>query len=107
MSNVSVSLSLSLAVGVKLYAAPVVAVVAGVPLMVGAAFGVILMEKAGSATMCKPSLTDITMFDHVLPMTGVPVSAPVAVLKAAQDGLFWMLNVKGSLSASLAVGVKL
>jgi hypothetical protein len=35
----------------------------------------------------------------------VPVNAPVVVEKAAHAGLFAMLNVSGSLSASLAVGV--
>jgi hypothetical protein len=38
---------------------------------------------------------------------GVPVKAPVVVLKFAQPGLFWMANVKVVPAfASLAVGVK-
>ena len=35
---------------------------------------------------------------------GVPLSRPVVALNVAQVGMPWMLNVSGSLSASMAVG---
>jgi len=65
-------------------------------------------ENAASEALALPSLTLMTML-LVVPMfaaAGVPVSLPVDVLKVAQDGLFVMLNVRGSLLASAAVGWK-
>ena len=47
------------------------------------------------------------MLENVPADAGVPESLPVEVLKVAQDGLFWMLKVSVSPSASLPVGWKL
>ena len=48
------------------------------------------------------------MFEYAptLPLLGEPERAPVVVLKVAHDGLFAMLNVSLSPSASLAAGWK-
>ena len=65
--------------------------------------------KAGSAALKLPSLTLITM-PEVVPtslLPGVPVKAPVLVLKLAQLGLLLMLKLNVSSSGSDAVGVKL
>ena len=80
------------------------AITAGV---VGAIMAVMLKE--GREAYAFPSLT-LIMTPLVVPMSallGVPVSAPVLVLKLAQTGWLVMLNVRVSPSASLAVGVKL
>ena len=61
MEKVSVPPLGSVVVGVKLYAVPAVAVVAGVPLIVGAAAAVTVIEKAASEALEEPSLTEITM----------------------------------------------
>ena len=110
MLNVSGSLSGSLAVGAKLYEASCTTLVAGVPDIIGASLRLITsILKAGSVTLNSPSLTLITI-PVVMPtslLPGMPVSVPVVVLKLAQLGLLLMLNVSGSLSGSLAVGVKL
>ena len=68
-----------------------------------------VIENAARETVAVPSDTEMTMFDvvPVFELVGVPVSAPVAALKEAQVGLFWMLNVSALPSASEAVGVKL
>jgi hypothetical protein len=85
-----------------------VTLVAGVPEIVGAAFGaaVTVIENEGNDLVELPSLTRITMPDVVptFAAAGVPLNRPVVVLNIAQTGLFWMLNLSGSLSASLAVG---
>ena len=47
------------------------------------------------------------MFENVPTDDGVPESVPVEVLKLAQDGLFWIVKVSVSPSASLPVGWKL
>jgi len=65
------------------------------------------IAKAGRDTLALPSLTEITMPLLVPAAVGVPESRPLDVLKAAHEGLFAMLKVRGSLFASLAVGVKL
>ena len=111
MLNVSGSLSASLAVGVKLYALSCATEVAGVPEIIGASLmSVTLILKAGSAALNSPSLTRITI-PSVVPtslLLGVPMSAPVVVLKLAQLGLLLMLNVRVSfVSMSVDVGVKL
>src|SRR5579864_4669959 len=48
------------------------------------------------------------MFEKVptLELEGVPLSAPVDVLKVAHAGKFWTLNVSFSPAGPLAVGVK-
>ena len=51
-----------------------------------AAFTVI--EKAASETELVPSLTEMTMPELVPAAVGVPVSAPVVLLKLAQEGAF-------------------
>ena len=64
--------------------------------------------NAASDALASPSLTLMTM-PLVVPTccaAGVPDSRPVAVSNDAQAGGFAMLNVNGSPSASLAVGVK-
>jgi hypothetical protein len=84
-----------------------VTLVAGVPEIVGATFGAVtVIEKDGNDLVELPSLTRITMPDVVptFAAAGVPLSRPVVVLNEAQAGLLWILNVSGSLSASLAVG---
>src|SRR5690349_556776 len=58
--------SASAAVGRKLYATPTVAVVVGVPLMVGARLVVVVeltarIENAGNDTTLRPSVTRMTM----------------------------------------------
>jgi hypothetical protein len=68
---------------------PTLAVVAGLPEIVGGVFGT-LIENAASAAVALPSLTEITMFAYV-PMfgaVGVPWRRPVAVLKVAHVGRF-------------------
>jgi hypothetical protein len=86
---------------------PTVAVVAGVPEIVGGRFGcVTTIENAGSDAVACPSLTPIAMFANVPAAVGVPWSCPVVVLKVAQVGLFATLNVSVvPASGSLAVGV--
>ncbi len=92
IENASVSPLASDAVGENEYAVPTWPVVAGVPESVGAVLAVLvtLIEKVGKLALPPlPSLTEITM-PAKLPCwaaLGVPVRAPVVVLKAAQDGL--------------------
>jgi hypothetical protein len=59
-----------------------------------------------SDVLAAPSLTLITMFEYVpmLPVRGVPLSAPVDVLKDAHDGRFAIENRSESPSASAALG---
>ena len=68
-------------------------------------------SKAGSDALARlMSVTVITIPAVVSTsaLVGVPVSAPVFVLKDAQDGWLVMLNVNVSpTSTSLPVGVKL
>src|SRR5262245_38279915 len=68
IANVSALPSGSAAVGTKLYAVPCVAVIAGVPDMVGTRLlvgAVTLIVNAASATEVAPSLTEITMLPVV------------------------------------------
>src|SRR5947207_641093 len=107
MLKVSGSPSGSLAVGVNEYAVPVVAVVAGVPEIVGARFGCVttIENDAREADAC-PSLTLIAMLANVPAAVGVPDSCPVPALNVAHVGRFVMLNVRVvPASGSLAVGV--
>src|SRR5687767_10274420 len=64
------------------------------------------MLNAGSADTASPSVAAISTAEYV-PISvaaGVPESLPVAASNAAQAGLFAMVNVTVSLSASVAVG---
>ena len=77
----SASPSVSLAVGVKLYAFPATSAVEGVPEMVGgglagAAGAETAMEKGESEVRARPSLTLMTMFENLptFELVGVPES---------------------------------
>jgi len=79
--------------------------------MVGGVFGVLatIIENAGSEVVSVPSLT-LMVIALVVPtsvLAGVPLMAPLAVLKLAQVGRLLTLKVRVSPSASLAVGTKL
>src|SRR5450631_3609816 len=112
MEKVSACPCGSLAVGVKLYAEPTVAEVAGVPLIVGGPSPVdaeTIMVKAASEAVAVPLSTLMTMLVK-LPTSaaaGVPESSPVTLLKFAHEGWFWTEKVRASPFGSLAVGVKL
>ncbi len=108
VEKASVLPSGSLAVGLKEYAVPTVAAVAGVPEIVGARFGAALttIVKAFSAVVVRPSLTLMIRLEYV-PMSataGVPDKRPLAVLKVAQRGWLLMRKTSVSPSASLALG---
>jgi hypothetical protein len=68
-----------------------------------------MIVKAASDAEDGPSVTEIMILGSVPTSVavGVPVSAPVVVLKLAQEGLFWMLKVRVDPLGPLAVGVKL
>ena len=69
-----------------------------------------MIENALVDALALPSLTVMRMPEYTTfakEVAGVPVNAPVEVLKLAQDGLFSIENVSASPSASAAVGVKL
>ena len=72
----------------------------------GAAATVIV--KGARAALSVPSLAEITMLASVptSPLPGVPLNCPVAMLKVAQLGLFWMLKLSVFPLGSLADGVK-
>jgi hypothetical protein len=85
-----------------------VAVEEGVPDIVGAEFGsgstvTVNEERLALST---PSLTDMVILDVVPVSLGVPLNSPVELFSDSQDGRPVAENVNGSLSASLAVGVK-
>jgi hypothetical protein len=67
------------------------------------------MENGVIDVLVLPSLTVMVTFAVVptLELVGVPLRLPFCVLNVAHDGLFVMLNVNESLSASEADGVKL
>jgi hypothetical protein len=67
------------------------------------------MPKAGNDVVAVPSDTLIPMLlnEPTSATAGVPVRRPVEVLNVAQLGLFEMLNVSVSPSASVALGWKL
>jgi energy-converting hydrogenase Eha subunit E len=97
------------AIGVKLYACPTVADLAGVPLMTGGRLetAAAVMEKLASVAVKAPSDTLIAMLDAVPATVGVPLSLPVVVLNVAHAGLLVILKVSALPSGSDAVGVKL
>jgi hypothetical protein len=98
--------SASAADGWKEYAAPTVALVDGVPEIVGARLGTV-MVNAGSEAVAMPSFTLITMFAYELPACAaptVPLSRPVVVLKVAHEGRFETVKRNVSPFASAAVG---
>jgi hypothetical protein len=99
MLNVNVPPSRSLALGVNEYCVPAVAVVDGVPVIVGGLFGegaaLTAIENAGNSADTWPSLTLITMpvETPTSPALGVPTSCPVEPEKLAQLGRLATVNV--------------
>ena len=88
---------------------PCVAVVAGVPEIVGGRFvvgAVTVIVNAGSDAVFGPSLAEILMLLNVavIPLGGVPDNRPVPVSNAAQLGWPAIENLSVSPSGSLAVG---
>src|SRR5215469_1211180 len=99
----------SLALGLNIYAVETVALVAGVPEMLGGggvAAASTVMMKAGREAVCAPSLTLMTIGLEVptFDAAGVPLSVPVFVLNAAHEGLPVMANVSLRALASEALG---
>jgi hypothetical protein len=98
--------------GWKEYWVPTVALLPGVPEIVGARLGaaVTVMLKAGSEVLAWPSETLMRMLEYTptWPADGVPVSAPVVVLKDAHVGRPVMAKVSlcAGMSASVATGMK-
>jgi hypothetical protein len=87
-------------------------VVTGVPVIVGGRFtgavAATVRLKGARAVLADPSLTVIVIL-LVVPtfaLIGVPVSWPVEGVNVAHAGLFWMLKVSVSSSASSPTGVK-
>jgi hypothetical protein len=109
MAKVNFPPPASLALGLNIYAFETVALVAGVPEMLGgggAAAASTMMLKAGREALCAPSLTLITI-GLELPTSdaaGVPLSLPVFVSNAAHEGLPVMANVSLLALASEALG---
>ena len=66
------------------------------------------MEKAAREAVCVPSLTEIVILESVpaSALEGVPVSAPVVLLKLAHDGLLLIEKVSEPPLGSVVVGVK-
>src|SRR6185437_15943283 len=64
------------------------------------------IENAGRAAFAVPSLALMTIFEYmpVLVDAGVPLRAPVAMLKLAQEGLFCTLKASVLPLESFAVG---
>ena len=99
----------SLALGLNIYAFETVALVAGVPEMLGGGGGVAastVMVKAAREAVCAPSLTLITigLEGPTSDAAGVPLSLPVFVLNAAHEGLPVMANVSLLALTSEALG---
>jgi hypothetical protein len=63
-----------------------------------------LIVKADRDVLAVPSLTDIAMLENAPAAVGVPVSAPLNVLKVVQAGLLLIENAIASPLASSAVG---
>src|SRR5688572_9837446 len=106
--NVRVPPSGSAAVGVNEYCVPTVAVVGGVPEIVGGLFDdATVIANAGNGVDAAPSLTLITMLLYVrmCEAPGVPCRVPVVALNVAQVGRFAISNVNESPSASAAAAV--
>ena len=99
----------SFAVGVNAYAVPTVAVVPGVPVMVGAVFVPeepdTVMSNAGSEAEDTPSEAMIITWAYVPAVVGVPETLPVDVLNVAHDGLLRIERVSALPSGSFAVGL--
>jgi hypothetical protein len=90
IEKVSGSPLASLDVGVKLYAVPTAIVVSGAPEIIGPPVPAAptAIEKGASEALDEPSVTEMTM-PTTVPMSlevGVPLNAPVVVLKFAHDG---------------------
>jgi hypothetical protein len=68
-----------------------------------------VIENAASEADEVPSDTEIAIpeVDPTLAAAGVPVSAPVVLLKVAQLGLFWIEKVSVPPLGSVVLGVKL
>jgi hypothetical protein len=98
------------AAGWNRYAFATVALVPGVPEIVGGGGGVLsaatVIAKAGSDALAVPSLTLITIPGSVPTSAagGVPLSSPVAVLNVAQEGLPVTAKVSALPLASEALG---
>ena len=109
MAKVNFPPPASLALGLNTYAFETVALVAGVPEMLGGGGGAAastVMVKAGREAICAPSLTLITIGLEVptSDAAGVPLSFPVFVSNAAHEGLPVMANVSLLDLASEALG---
>ena len=50
-----------------------------------------VIENAGNEAVVEPSDPLMTILAKVPAAVGVPLKVPVAVLKLAQDGRFWIL----------------
>src|SRR5215469_13937764 len=109
MAKVNFRPPASLALGLNIYACETVALVAGVPEMLGGGGDVAastVMVKAGREAVCDPSLTLITIGLEVptSDAAGVPLSLPVFVSNAAHEGLPVMAKVSLLDLASEALG---
>src|SRR6267378_6088048 len=64
--------------------------------------------KGASAADVLPSLTLITMLANVptLELVGVPLSEPIAMLKVAHEGMFWILKLSAPPDGSVTAGMK-
>jgi hypothetical protein len=106
IEKVSGSPLASLAAGWNVYALPATTVVAGVPEIVGGAFGRgdTLIENAGKAVLTVPSFTAMTILECVAAVVGVPLKRPVELENVAQAGAFVIVKFSVLPSASEAVG---
>src|SRR5215469_14514185 len=98
MAKVNFPPPASLALGLNIYAFETVALVAGVPEMLGGGGGAAastVMVKAEREAVCAPSLTLISIGLEVprSDVAGVPLSLPVFVSNAVHEGLPVMAKV--------------